>query len=181
MRNHVGSRLLSTNVPSRRSDEGPRAPDLNSSNTLCTVETVANVSGGNVGFGIYPIFDKKALRSPIESTGEALGAALELLEEWAERAGVPALTEFDGMHMEVPEDFDGDPEDLELPREEWRWFDPNEGLVSIKVFLSKAAKSKARVKRVVDPQHLLDDLESLKAALEKAATTGAKFQIVGSG
>ena len=132
-----------------------------------------------MSFLVFPVFQKKAFPSPLRSTGEHIGAALELLDSWAEEADVPTLGEFDGSHGEVPEDFDGDPDELELPRSKWKWFSPEKGIASIAVMIEKAreSKSKARLKKVTDPKALLVELEDLKQALEQATKAKTKFLI----
>jgi hypothetical protein len=130
-----------------------------------------------MSFCVHPIFKKKTFSYEFETTGEHLGAALDRLDELAEKAGVPVLAEFDGSHAEVPEDFDGDPEDLELPPAEWTWFDPNAALPTVDALLDGVRRSKSKAKKNAA---LLEELEELRASLIAAAKARTKFQIAWS-
>lgn len=126
-----------------------------------------------MGIGIFPVYDPPLALGAFQSDGKILAAEYELLDAIAREAGVKAFSSF-GDNRPVPDDFDGDPDELEL--DEWdEWFDPVEGLLTVKTILSKISASPAD-SGSQDPYDLVDELRELERSLAIAASSGVKFR-----
>lgn len=77
--------------------------------------------------GIYPVFKPKLHGTQVTTLGEVLAADLDDLEQIAEENELTPMSAFMD-NREVPDDFDGTPEELDEAIGEWNeWFDPAGG------------------------------------------------------
>ncbi|MCC6643560.1 hypothetical protein IT411_02320 [Candidatus Peregrinibacteria bacterium] len=114
----------------------------------------------------------------MKTTGEHLGNHIDQLEKLARKLKINPLSYFNSLShdeelLKKLENYDGDPQDIiaENPPLEL-WFEPSEALKTIEALHTHLQKH--------PDQHLdgvLEDLEDLKVALEKAAQQKSKFQI----
>ncbi|RZO58132.1 MAG: hypothetical protein EVA89_19995 [Sandaracinaceae bacterium] len=108
--------------------------------------------------------------------GKVILAERGALADAAERAGVVPLDAFDAYaHLELPADFDGDPDWLAKLQEEAeaRWFDPHDALVSVAAIQEAALDGLERY----SSQETRGALAALRRALEAAAARGVRFHL----
>src|SRR5437899_2753630 len=86
---------------------------------------------------IFPEFDRKVSLPEPTTSGEFLGRCFEQLDQIAEENGItPPISTF-GDTREVPEDFDGDPAELDEvlgPRTDW--YDSKDGVTALRDILT---------------------------------------------
>jgi hypothetical protein len=136
-----------------------------------------------MGLGIHAVFDQSGVPES-ESQGEALAAALEWLDEVTEREGILGFGDFvshpDG---DVPEDFDGSPDELEalwaeLPA---TWHRATDGRIAIQAMRDAAQRApRPGDDEGYDPfevDEVIEELNALDDQLAQAERLGVRFQI----
>jgi hypothetical protein len=130
-----------------------------------------------MSLGIYPRFERDLEGAVRQTSGEGLAANLETLDEIAEAARLTPLTAF-ADNRPIPEDFDGDPDELaELMGECKEWYDPSLGQIAIQALANYIKGNQQAAKRLEDPSWVIDELEELSNALGEAAKYGVKFRL----
>lgn len=121
--------------------------------------------------GIFPSFKPKLHGTQVTTLGETLAADLDDIEQLAEEHELTPMSAFMD-NREVPDDFDGAPEELDEAIGEWNeWFDPAAGADALEALAAS----------VGDHDHgeaiaaeLLDIARVLRVAAKKA---GMKFRL----
>ncbi len=119
-----------------------------------------------MAFGLFASFEPHVDTSALQTDGVALLDALEPLDNVATKARVMPLSTFTDQR-EVPDDFDGDPEDLDDvlgPRDDWHSIDS--GLATVAALL-KHLRSRPGPS-IPEPALVTADLEALEACLRAA-------------
>lgn len=122
---------------------------------------------------VFPVFDREVGSLEPDTTGEYLAEELELIDDFADDADLPALSDF-ADSRDVPEDFDGTPEELdELLGPSSDWYDAASG-----------ARAFERLAERIDAEATFDgavevvaELRDLARVLRRAADTGARFRL----
>jgi hypothetical protein len=123
---------------------------------------------------IYPEFDPPLPVEESGTTGEFLARHSEALDDLAIAAGQKPFTAF-GDTRDIPEDFDGPPEELDDILGPWtEWFDPAEGLATVRA-LVRHLKANPTTLRKLDG--VLDELEDLARDLAVAEQEGVRFRL----
>ena len=120
-----------------------------------------------MSFGIYPTF-KPSLNLPDQFyfEGAELLEALEKFDKLAVRGGVALLSSFADMR-DVPDDFDGDPDELQEILGPWEeWFDVKSGLKTCEFLLAPTQKKSKQLSVAYE------ELEILRNALTHASENG---------
>jgi hypothetical protein len=116
-----------------------------------------------MSMGIYPVFEPNLTGDKFDALGEALAANFEALDKIAVAAKLTPFTVFSDSR-EIPEDFDGDPDELaELMGECTEWFDPGEGRAAIQSLIDHIKSNPKAAKRLDEPQGVVQELEDLRA------------------
>ena len=103
-------------------------------------------------------------------------AEAETLDEVANAFGLAPFTSFADTR-EVPEDFDGDPEELEELLGEWtEWYSVADGLAVVRGLGAAISSNESASAKFERPSDVLDELEELEAALAHASETGSTFR-----
>jgi hypothetical protein len=125
---------------------------------------------------LYPEFQPKVANSAYGDEGKVLLSEMDVLSKLAVDAGVKLLMAF-GDNREIPEGFDGDPDELEDlmgPFDEW--FPATEGLASVEGILALVRSTK-KIKWVrYDRDTVMGALELVRDWLNDGAKVKAKFR-----
>lgn len=123
-----------------------------------------------MGIGIYPVFLPDVPNASFLGDGKLLAAEFQRLDDIARAADVRPFTSF-GDNRPVPEDFDGDPDELEDLLGEWdEWFSPADGLHTLDALIAALASDP-------DADDLLYEVNELARCLRVAAAAGAQFRL----
>ncbi|MEZ4441636.1 MAG: hypothetical protein R3B72_21225 [Polyangiaceae bacterium] len=126
--------------------------------------------------GLCLVFDDPDFDPELPSDGALLMENLEALEELAELVGATPLTRF-GDDREVPEDFDGGPEELdELLGPFDEWFAAEQGATALRA-LASALEASDDQDAFVEPTELAAELVALAGLLDEAAKHSTKFRL----
>lgn len=130
-----------------------------------------------MGLTIYPEFEQEIPEIQRETTGEMLAAFCYDLDEIAEMAGLVPIGRF-ADNREVPDDFDGDPDELDQVMEEWtEWFPSEEGLAAfttLSTYLKEHPSAAGPTSHIPEVVLELDDCaRQIKVAAEK----GIRFRL----
>ena len=132
-----------------------------------------------MGMLLYPVFDPPRPRARATTTGEFLARCFEALDAGEERLGLTPITGFaDG--REIPEDFDGDPDelaDLMEPCDEW--FDAAEGSRAAAALADAITAAPGKFRGIDKKQReaVLGELRDLAEVLGRAAARGQRFRL----
>jgi hypothetical protein len=130
-----------------------------------------------MSLGIHPIFKGDGERPAYATDGVVLARNYELLDELAEEAGLILLSDFNGSMRDPAEDFDGDPDELELPEAEWRWFEPQPALETAQYLIATLEGNVLLLPDKETRDELLDELRALEQALAAAQARGLQFML----
>lgn len=128
---------------------------------------------------IFPRFKSKSFEPDIPCDwGVRLLEFLEPLDAIASKRELKPLGDLNAYsEMEVPEDFDGNPDWLEDLKEqaEIQWHDPADAVATIDGLL-EALRSRPQAKiKGKNREYIIEELEELKAWLSQAAKRRVKF------
>ncbi|MCY2967846.1 MAG: hypothetical protein NT069_30160 [Planctomycetota bacterium] len=129
-----------------------------------------------MSIGIIPVFQPKFDDIRCATTGEGLLAELEILEDLADECTLPRLSSF-ADNREVPEDFDGDPEELAErlgPFDEW--FPCEEGLECVSSLLAQIEGNAEYAAEFEMADEIATELRELKRVLKLAAARQGRFR-----
>ena len=130
-----------------------------------------------MSLGIYPVFQPELIGDKFDALGEILASNYEEIDKIARRAKLTPLSAF-ADNREIPDDFDGDPDDLAEAMGEWtEWFDPADGLAAMHAIVDHINSNPRAVKRLDDSAEVIAELEELARALSAGAAQGAKFRL----
>lgn len=121
--------------------------------------------------GIFPAFKPKLHGVEVSTLGEMLAADLDDLEEIAEEAKLTPMSAFMD-NREVPDDFDGAPEELDEAIGAWsEWFEPSAGADALEA-LAASVGDHPRGEELAS--ELRDIVRVLRVAAKKS---GMKFRL----
>lgn len=124
-----------------------------------------------MSWGIYPTFRPELPEAEFDCDGAALFETLDDLDRLAEAVGVRPIGSF-GDNRPVPEDFDGEPEELDELLGPWEeWFSAAEGLRTAAGLLT-ALRDEAE-----QDEELVEELQCLADCLRTAVDRGAEFRL----
>jgi hypothetical protein len=124
-----------------------------------------------VAQGIYPAFKPKLQGAQVTTLGETLAADLDDLEELAEESELTPMSAFMD-NREVPDDFDGAPEELDEAIGSWdEWFEPSQGAGALEA-LAASVGDHAHAEELANELH--DIARVLRIAAKKH---GMKFRL----
>ena len=130
-----------------------------------------------MGLLLYPVFKPKVARAVSKTTGEFLAHELTTLDKIADKKGLARLSAF-GDNREVPDDFDGSPDELQdLLGPFDKWFDPAPAKTILLALADTIKQDRRAAKRLGNHEAVIDELLDLARALGIAAEKGAKFHL----
>ena len=130
-----------------------------------------------MSLGVYPVFNPKVTGTKFKSLGEVLADNCRALDRIARSAKLTPFTAF-ADNRPIPDDFDGDPDELAEVMGEWtEWFDPASGRVAMLAIMERIKSSPSAAKRLDDPEGVIAELEEMARVLDVAARKGAQFRL----
>ncbi len=130
-----------------------------------------------MSLGIYPVFQPKLKSTKFDAHGEVLAANFEVLDKIARSAKLTVFTAF-ADNRPIPEDFDGDPDELAEVMGEWtEWFDAAKGQAAMQTLADHIKKSPKAAKRLDQPARVVSELEEMARVLGTAAAQGVQFRL----
>jgi hypothetical protein len=130
-----------------------------------------------MSLGIYPVFEPGLKGEKFDALGEALAANLEALNKIAGSAGLTPFSAF-ADNRPVPDNFDGDPDDLAEVLGEWtEWFDPAEGRAAVRALADHIKANPKAAKRLDGPAGVIAELGELARVLGVAAEQRVRFRL----
>lgn len=130
-----------------------------------------------MSLGIYPAFNPPVPEAKFDGLGELLAMQFEALDQLATDHGVTRLTAFADVR-EIPEDFDGSPEELERVMGPWNdWFACCDGRVAFEELARIIADDSAAAEQLESPELLVEELRSIARALVVGESKGARFRL----
>lgn len=130
-----------------------------------------------MGLGIYPVFESQLNGTRFHALGEVLAANLDVLDEIARSARLTALTAF-ADHRPIPDDFDGDPDELAEVMGQWtEWFDPIEGRAAMQSLADLIRAGAGAAVSLEVAGEVSAELEELARVLGVAASQGVRFRL----
>jgi hypothetical protein len=130
-----------------------------------------------MSLGIYPVFEPKLTGTAFDALGEVLASNFEALDKIARSAKLTPFTAF-ADNRPVPDDFDGDPDELAAVLGEWtEWFDPAEGREAMQALAGHIKTSPKAAKRLGGADEVVAELEEMARVLGVAAAQGARFRL----
>ncbi len=130
-----------------------------------------------MSLGIYPEFDPNLRGTKFDALGEVLGANLEVLDKIARSAKLTPCTAF-ADNRPIPDDFDGDPDELAEVLGEWtEWFDPAVGQAAMQALADHIKASPKAAKRLDGSAGVVEELEEMARVLGVATTQRVRFRL----
>lgn len=130
-----------------------------------------------MSLGIWPVFKPKLKGAKFEALGEALAQNFEALDRIAKAAKLKPFTAF-ADNREVPDDFDGHPDDLAEIMGEWtEWFDPADGRVAFQALVDHIKANPRVRKKLDDAASAVEELEELVRVLSIAEARDVQFRL----
>ena len=130
-----------------------------------------------MAIGFYPVFDPEVIGAEFHSEGVELLRSVEILDDLAGEAGVSSFTQFADMR-DVPDDFDGSPEELEELLGEWTdWFSPDALRESCDAILPLIQSRHQLAKSLTDRAAIVSELQELARVLALAEAAEARFRL----
>ena len=131
-----------------------------------------------MSLGIYPVFKPALTGTGFRALGEVLAADYQALDTIAGTAKLTPLTAF-ADNRPVPDDFDGDPDELGEVMGEWtEWFDPAAGQAAMQAladYIKANPKAGKRLKH--SSKKVVEELKELARVLAAAASEGVRFRL----
>jgi hypothetical protein len=138
-----------------------------------------SATGGKsrMSLGVYPVFESKLKGTKFGSLGELLAANLEKLDKIARSARLTPLAAF-ADNRPIPDDFDGDPDELAEVMGEWtEWFDATEGQAAIRALADHVRASAKAAKSLDAADGVVEELGEMARVLGVAAKQGVRFRL----
>src|SRR5690606_16956723 len=124
-----------------------------------------------------PVFEPKLKGTKFDALGEVLAANFEALDKIARSAKLKPFSAF-ADNRPIPDDFDGDPDELAEVMGEWtEWFDPAEGQAAMQALADHIKSSPKAAKRLDGPDGVVEELKEMARVLEVAAKQRARFRL----
>jgi hypothetical protein len=130
-----------------------------------------------MSLGFYPVFDPELVGTTFDALGEVLVSNAEALDRIARSAGVTPFTEF-ADNRPIPDNFDGDPDELNAVMGEWtEWFDPAEGRSAMQALADHIKASPKAAKQLDGPAEVAAELDEMARVLGVAVAQGMRFRL----
>ena len=130
-----------------------------------------------MSIGFFPVFNPEVVGAEFQSEGIELLRNVEILDDLAGEAGVSRFSQFADMR-EVPDDFDGSPEELEALLGPWtEWFSPDALRESCDVILPLIQSKNPLSKSLTDRPAMLAELQELARVLALGEAAEARFRL----
>lgn len=130
-----------------------------------------------MSLGIYPVFEPKLKGITFDALGEVLAANFEMIDDIARSARLTPFTAF-ADNRPIPDDFDGDPDELAEILGEWtEWFDPSEGRSAIAALIDHITANPEAAEQLDRPDQVADELAEIARVLEAATVQGVRFRL----
>jgi hypothetical protein len=130
-----------------------------------------------MSLGIYPVFQPKLKGTTFDALGEVLAANFETLDKIARTAKLTPFTAF-ADNRPVPEDFDGDPDELDEVMGEWtEWFEAADGHAAMQALADHIRANAKAAKRLDEPDGVVEELTEMARVLGVAAKQGVRFRL----
>jgi hypothetical protein len=130
-----------------------------------------------MSLGIYPVFEPELQGTKFDSLGSALAANFEALDKIAGAAKLTKFTAF-ADNRPVPDDFDGDPDELAEVMGEWtEWFDPATGQAAMQALAKQIKGNPKAAKLLNDPAGVVAELEEMVRVLRIAVDQNVGFRL----
>jgi hypothetical protein len=130
-----------------------------------------------MSLGIYPVFEPELAATEFDALGEALAHNFELLDQIARTAKLKPFTAFADKRS-IPEDFNGDPDELEEIMGEWtEWFEPAEGRAAMQALADHIRTNPKVLRKVDEAAWVVEELEEMVRVLAVAETEGVRFRL----
>lgn len=130
-----------------------------------------------MSLGIYPVFNPELKGTKFDALGEILVEELDSLEKVARMAKLTPITAF-ADNRPIPDDFDGDPDELSEVMGEWtEWFNPAEGQAVIQALADYIRLNSKAAKRFEEPTEVLKEMEEMVRVLGVAAEQSLQFRL----
>lgn len=130
-----------------------------------------------MSLGIYPVFQPSLQGAKFEADGDALASNFETLDKIARAAMLTPITAF-ADNRPIPDDFDGDPDELAEAMGEWTdWFDAADGQQAMQNLANYIRTDAKSVKRLNGPDEVVEELTEMARVLAVAANQGVRFRL----
>ncbi|EMI46619.1 hypothetical protein RRSWK_00858 [Rhodopirellula sp. SWK7] len=130
-----------------------------------------------MGAEVFPVFHPRVPAASFDAGGKLLLREHATLDSIARELNLAPFTAY-GDNREVPEDFDGDPDELNDALGEWdEWFSIDDGLKTIDGLIAAIKIDPQVAGRLDDPESIWSDLESLARCLRIAREQNARFRL----
>ena len=127
-----------------------------------------------MGAEVFPVFNPRVPAASFDADGKLLLREHAALDSIALDLDLAPFTMY-GDNREVPEDFDGHPDDI---LGEWdEWFSIDDGLKTIDGLIAAIKNDPRMAGRLDDPNFIRSDLEALANCLRVAREKNARFRI----
>lgn len=130
-----------------------------------------------MAFGLYPEFENDDILLDWDTEGVLIVRAMDVLDRIAAENSITPLFGFNGQYAQIPEDYDGDPSEYMLPTEEWTWFEPAKGLITVDILISKIKDNPEILPPTFDREGLVLELNQLRLQLLEADRKHIRFQL----
>ena len=130
-----------------------------------------------MSLGFYPVFNPPVPEAKFDGLGEVLASHFEVLDQLAEQHGLTRFTAYADTR-EVPEGFDGPPEDLAEALGPWEdWFSCEEGKTAFERLAELIDQNPDAARRLTSAKEIVEELRALGQSLAVAGPKGAKFRL----
>lgn len=130
-----------------------------------------------MGMSVFPVFNPELTGVQFEAEGKLLFDQFEALDAIAEAIDAPRFSSF-GDDRPIPEDFDGDEDDLEEALGPWDdWYSPVDGLKMVVALIDAIAEEPECAEQLDFPEEVAAELTEMKRCLEAAVEQGAQFRL----
>ncbi|MFI4874136.1 MAG: hypothetical protein ACIALR_02300 [Blastopirellula sp. JB062] len=130
-----------------------------------------------MSMSVFPVFHPELTGVEFSVEGKLLFDEFETLDGIAEAIDATRFSAF-GDDRPIPEDFDGDEEDLEEALGPWdEWYAPDEGLKTMIALIEAIEEEPDFAAQFDQPKAVLAELREMRRCLELAAARGAQFRL----
>ncbi len=130
-----------------------------------------------MGVGVFPVFNPNIPEAVFDSDGKVLAVEFGALEAVSIDIGVRPFSSF-GDNRPVPDDFDGDPDDLKEELGEFDgWFAPSDGIAVFSALAAQIRENSGVSRAFRDSDHVVGELECLISSLKIADSKNALFHL----
>ena len=130
-----------------------------------------------MSIGFFPVFDPEVVGAQFHSAGVELLRSVEILDDLAAHAGVSSFTQFADVR-DVPDDFDGSPEELDELLGPWTdWFRPDALRETCEAVLPLIQSKHQLAKPLADKAAMLSEMQELVRVLTLAEAAEARFRL----